>query len=243
MEEQKNEKWTYFEVRLVAEQALFADPLTRLGGERMSYPIPTYSALRGILEAAYWKPTFEYVIDDLRVMKKIEMSSRATRAVNFRKASPELYTDTFLVDVEYRVRCHIEWDKGRPDLAPDRDRKKHEAMATRFFQKGGRRAVYLGTRDCPAFLDLYPFAEGAGYYDNTSLSFGTMLHGITYPPGQGNGQTYSRLWHPVMRNGVIHFVRPEECKILHKSGCVTNRIFDLTRNLKPVEQEYADFEE
>lgn len=34
--------------------ALFTDPITRMGGEKMSYQIPTYGALRGIVEAIYW---------------------------------------------------------------------------------------------------------------------------------------------------------------------------------------------
>ena len=38
--------------------ALFSDPITRVGGEKISYPVPTYQAVKGILESVYWKPTF-----------------------------------------------------------------------------------------------------------------------------------------------------------------------------------------
>ena len=38
--------------------ALFSDPITRVGGEKFSYPVPTYQAVKGILESVYWKPTF-----------------------------------------------------------------------------------------------------------------------------------------------------------------------------------------
>ena len=37
--------------------ALFSDILTRAGGEKSSYPVPTYEALKGILHSIYWKPT------------------------------------------------------------------------------------------------------------------------------------------------------------------------------------------
>ena len=43
--------------------ALFTDPITRIGGEKATYQIPTYQALKGILESVYWKPTLIWVID------------------------------------------------------------------------------------------------------------------------------------------------------------------------------------
>ena len=48
--------------------ALFADPLTKIGGEKCSYHIPTYEALKGIAKSIYWKPTLIWVIDEARVM-------------------------------------------------------------------------------------------------------------------------------------------------------------------------------
>ena len=33
--------------------ALFSDPVTRVGGEKSSYHIPTYEALKGITESIY----------------------------------------------------------------------------------------------------------------------------------------------------------------------------------------------
>ena len=51
--------------------ALFTDPLTRIGGEKCSYHIPTYEALKGIAKSIYWKPTFIWIIDKVRIMKKI----------------------------------------------------------------------------------------------------------------------------------------------------------------------------
>ena len=45
------------EFQVYGEYALFSDILTRPGGEKMSYPIPTYEALKGILSSVFWKPT------------------------------------------------------------------------------------------------------------------------------------------------------------------------------------------
>ena len=48
--------------RVWGNEALFTDPLTKVGGEKFSYPVPTYQALKGITESIYWKPTLIWVI-------------------------------------------------------------------------------------------------------------------------------------------------------------------------------------
>ena len=44
------------EFKVYGKYALFSDPLTRIGGEKCSYQIPTYEALKGIVKAVYWNP-------------------------------------------------------------------------------------------------------------------------------------------------------------------------------------------
>ena len=61
--------------------ALFSDPITRVGGEKFSYQIPTYQALKGILESVYWKPTLIWYIDEVRVMNKIQTQSKGIRPI------------------------------------------------------------------------------------------------------------------------------------------------------------------
>ena len=49
------------------------------------------------------------------------------------------------------------------------------------------------------------------------LPYGLFYHGITYADeavlSEDKGQMTVRFWNPIMRNGVISFVRPEECTI------------------------------
>ena len=40
--------------------ALFSDPIARMGGEKFSYMLPTYQALKGITESIYWKPWMRF---------------------------------------------------------------------------------------------------------------------------------------------------------------------------------------
>ena len=63
--------------------ALFTDPLTRVGGEKFSYQVPTYEALKGIVKSIYWKPTLIWVIDEARVMKRVRTQTKGTKPQEF----------------------------------------------------------------------------------------------------------------------------------------------------------------
>ena len=86
--------------------AMFADPITRVGGEKCSYQIPTYEALKGILQSIYWKPTVIWIIDAVRVMNPIQMETKGIRPIGYHGGN-ELSYYTYLKDVRYRVRAHF----------------------------------------------------------------------------------------------------------------------------------------
>ena len=88
--------------------ALFTDPITRVGGEKCSYHIPTYEALKGIAKSIYWKPTFIWVIDEVRIINRIRTQTKGTKPLDFTSGGNTLAIYTFLADVEYQVRAHFE---------------------------------------------------------------------------------------------------------------------------------------
>lgn len=55
-------------VRVWGDYACFTRPEMKV--ERVSYPVITPSAARGILEAIFWEPQMYYLIDAIRVIKK-----------------------------------------------------------------------------------------------------------------------------------------------------------------------------
>lgn len=55
-------------IRVWGDFACFTRPEMKV--ERVSYPIITPSAARGILEAIFWEPQIHYLIDTVRVVKK-----------------------------------------------------------------------------------------------------------------------------------------------------------------------------
>ncbi|MBU8990927.1 type I-C CRISPR-associated protein Cas5c, partial [Faecalibacterium prausnitzii] len=63
--------------------ALFTDPIMKIGGEKFSYPVPTYEALKGITESIYWKPTIIIYIDRVRILKKIETEAKDIRLFKY----------------------------------------------------------------------------------------------------------------------------------------------------------------
>lgn len=215
MDKPKHRNTVEFAVR--GRYALFSDILTRAGGEKLSYPVPTYEALKGILQSVYWKPTITWYIDEVRIMNPIRTVRKGIRPIKYGGGNDLAYY-TYLEDVYYQVRAHFEWNMNRPELAGDRNEHKHHNIAKRMIERGGRRDVFLGTRECQGYVEPCAFGESAGAYDNCpDMPLSLMYHGITYADEAANeedkGLLTVRLWNPVMRNGAIEFIRPEECTI------------------------------
>ena len=207
------------EFQVTGDYALFSDPLMRVGGEKCSYQIPTYEALKGVMASVYWKPTIVWYIDSVRVMNPIQTEVKGIRPIKYHGGNDLSYY-TYLKHCAYQVRAHFEWNSNRPELAADRNENKHHNIARRMIRKGGRRDVFLGTRECQAYVEPCVYGEGESAYDGTpELGFGLMYHGITYADEAYSQETQSRMtanfWYPVMRKGEIVFPRPEDCP-LHK---------------------------
>lgn len=201
------------EFKVYGKYALFTDPLTKIGGEKCSYQIPTYEALKGIISSVYWKPTIIWIVDKVRVIKPIKTQTRSAKPIKY-SGGNDLSIYTYLSDVEYQVQVHFEWNLNREDMAKDRNENKHYFVAKRMVERGGRRDIFLGSRECQGYVEPCRFDEGQGFYDKYGeLSFDLMLHGFDYPDEVGNGELHSRFWRPKMLNGKIEFIRPEQCTI------------------------------
>ncbi len=201
------------EFKVSGRFALFTDPLTKIGGEKCSYHIPTYEALKGIAKSVYWKPTFIWVIDKVRVMRRIRTQSKSMKPLDFNGGN-SLAIYTYLADIEYQVQAHFEWNPYREDLDEDRNDIKHCSVAERMIEKGGRQDIFLGTRECQGYVEPCKFGEGKGDYDaHDELAYGLMFHGFDYPDEIGKNELHSRFWRPVMKKGVITFQHPQDCSI------------------------------
>lgn len=215
------------EFKVYGDYALFTDPLTKMGGEKLSYQVPTYQSLKGIIESVYWKPTIVYYIDAVRVMNPIKMESKGIRPIEYGGGNT-LANYTYLKDPCYHVKAHFEFNMNRPDLEFDRNEGKHYSILKRSLQAGGRRDIFLGTRECQAYVEPCPFDEGQGFYDHYDgeIHLGSMVHGINYPDEIGRHEMEVRLWNPILKNGVIEFIRPEQCTQVRKVSEMQPKHFD-----------------
>jgi CRISPR-associated protein Cas5d len=228
------------EFKVSGRYALFTDPLTKVGGEKCSYHVPTYEALKGIVKSIYWKPTLIWVIDEVRVMKRIRTQTKGTKPQEFGGGNT-LAIYTFLADVEYQVRTHFEWNPHRAALKEDQIEGKHFAIAKRMVERGGRQDIFLGTRDCQGYVESCKFGEGVGELDDAGeLAFGLMFHGFDYPDETGDSKLHARFWRQTMNNGVIRFDRPEDCAVKRYVRDMTVKPFGVDESQLSVLAEYTE---
>lgn len=230
------------EFEVCGNYALFTDPLTKMGGEKLSYQVPTYQALKGIVESIYWKPTLLMVVDEVRVINAIRMESKGIRPIEYGGGNT-LANYTYLKDVRYQVKAHFIFNPYRPDMAFDRNENKHHNILKRSLNAGGRRDIFLGTRESQGYVEPCVFGEGEGFYDNYGdIHLGTMIHGINYPDETGRNEMEVRLWSPVMKDGVIQFIRPDQCTQIRKITGMDMKHFD-EENVESVEELLNQLEE
>ena len=148
-------------------------------------------------------------------MHPIRTKSKSIRTTSYDNPSNTLSVYTYLKDPLYQVRAHFIPNpyRNEPDLIADGlNENKHFAMAKRMIVKGGRRDVYLGTRECQAYVEPCVYGEGEGAYDGSGeVDLGVMFHNFAYPDETGKNELGVRLWHAKMVDGEIHFPKPEEC--------------------------------
>lgn len=205
--EEKN-KYTYFEVRVWGEFAMFTDPVTRTSGEKISYPIPVYSALKGIMESVYFDPAIQWVIDNCRIMNPILMEAmwfcdryRGDRVLQ-----------NYLSCCEYQVRAHMKFNNAVYKMEEQRDIRVCIKMARNALKVGGRRYAFLGTKKCPAYVETQSFGTGEGYYDKSGERvYGLMFHSYEYPEHNRQHELKVRFWRPKMIDGIIHYCLPGQC--------------------------------
>lgn len=226
--------------KLWGRYALFTDPLTKTGGEKCSYHVPTYEAIKGVLKSIYWKPTIIWYVDKVRIMNRLRTQTKGTKPLVWgggqKKSDLAIYT--FLHEVEYQIKAHFEWNEHRPELARDRIDGKHFSIAKRMLEKGGRQDIFLGVRDCQGYVEPCQFGEGKGAYDEIDeLSFGLMFHSFDYPDETGTNEFASRFWLATMCEGILHFPRPFECEKRRFIRKMTSKQFELGENILPADKE------
>jgi CRISPR-associated protein Cas5d len=195
-------------VEVDGDYACFTRP--ELKTERVSYPVMTPSAARGVLEAIYWKPEFDYVITAIEILKPVrwagvrrnEVTSMITLDwVRVAMTNPALHFDVetdrdqrntvFLRDVAYRIRAQV---RARPH-AGNPEATYREQFRRRVDKGACFSQPFLGTRECSAAFTKDTGRKPAALTED----LGMMLHSISYTPG---GEAY-QWFRARLDNGVL----------------------------------------
>lgn len=140
-----------------AEKALFTRHDLRV--ERFTYPVPTFGALAGVLRSIYAKPAFywvprrAFIVNPIRyqnIMVNEVKGGSITRCPFVSSERRMQKMQTYLYDVRYVVEAHFEWSGKQPE---DENLGKHIDVFCRSLKAGGRRDVFLGTRECSAIVE------------------------------------------------------------------------------------------
>ena len=103
-----------FRIIVEADYALYTRPECKV--ERVTYPVPTPSALEGMLKAVFWKPAIRYVIDKIVVFNPIRYTAKRSQGQ----------------DLAYRRQAADEGRRRRPErLHKRRNQSKSESFAQR----------------------------------------------------------------------------------------------------------------
>lgn len=203
-------------VKVWGDLACFTRPDMKV--ERVSYPVLTPSAARGILECIFWKPEFSWQIREIQVLNPIRhisiMRNEVTEKISVtsvkRWMNSKKVADFFADDNNNRVQRHTlalrdvaYIIKADVVLKPHANENiaKYRDMFRRRLQKGQcYRTPYLGCREFSAF---FAPPDGSEQPIEYSDDLGLMLFDMDYH-SDGSGHAKPKFFNARLVNGVLN---------------------------------------
>lgn len=175
--------------------------------ERVSYDVPTPSAIEGLLKCIYWKPAIRFVIDKIIVLHPIEFINvrrnevketiglaNIKRQMKGEDVSPQIYTSEvrtqragmLLKNIKYGIEFHFELTGLKSEKEDETPEKHYNILLRRlqngqFFQQpyfGCREFVVKKTQLVENFDDVQIPEELKG-----DIDLGYMLYGMRFKDG------------------------------------------------------------
>jgi CRISPR-associated protein Cas5d len=182
--------------------------------ERVTYPVMTPSAARGVLESIFWKPEVRWRVEEIWVLNPIRYFSILRNEVNSRQSvrsamgwqeeggGYDATTDRAqrhtlaLRDVSYVIRAQIEVKRGvDADPAKYRDQFRRRVRDGRCFA-----TPYLGSRE---FAARFAAPDGSEQPIDLTDELGPMLLDLDYAPGK-SGRGKPRFFQARLDRGILH---------------------------------------
>ncbi len=166
-------------VKVWGDYACFTRPEFKV--ERVSYPVMTPSAARGVLEAIFWKPEFRYEIRAIGVLNMGSEMVILRNEVDRRQGSSPFFVEDarqqrcslVLKNVAYLIRAEMSLQPWATDPV-----YKYRDQFNRRVERGQcHHRPYLGTREFAAF---FAPADGESPDPALNLDLGIMLFDIAF---------------------------------------------------------------
>lgn len=200
------------EVKVWGELACFTRPEMKV--ERVSYPVMTPSAARGLLESIFWKPEFTWDVREIWVLNPIRYQSVLRNEISTRQShqtargwaasgaggydAPDDRTQRHtlaLRDVAYVIRAGMTLRMDvMDDVAKFRDQFRRRVQRGQCFSM-----PYLGCRE---FSASFGPVDGSERPLAVSDELGNMLRDLEYD-GSGRGTATPRFFAARLDGGVL----------------------------------------
>ena len=207
-----NNTYSLLSVKVRGDYACFTRPEMKV--ERVSYPVMTPSAAKGLLESIFWKPEFSWIVREIQVLKPLRYFSiirneirnrqsdrvakqwRTTGAGGFYAAENRVQRHTLgLRDVEYIVKADVAVKEGvEEDPAKFRDQFRRRVNRGRCFAM-----PYLGCRE---FVASFSPVSGDEQPIDLTMDIGSMLWRMEYAP-DGSGRAVPSFFNARLERGVL----------------------------------------
>lgn len=202
-------------LEIKGDRALFSRHESK--AEKISYEVPTPSAIEGILKSIYWKPEMKFVINKIYVINepKFELvmengQSNVASSSAFIK-NPELISSAIvdrsrygcpmarniLVNVHYVIDFKIQ-SNGTATSADDNAGKHANIFYRRAKEGQCFRQPCLGSSEFPCEFGIIHETQLPKSKLQGVVNLGIMLHHIDY-----SGKPTQVFYKPIMRDGVI----------------------------------------
>lgn len=204
-------------IEVWGDYACFSRPEMKV--ERVSYDVITPSAARGLLEAIYWHPGMQWIIDRIRVCAPIRFTNirrnEVKDTISARKVSTimekgvgELYLATpesiqqraamVLRDVRYVIEAHFEMtEKAAPSDNPG---KFQDIMKRRLAKGQFYHQPCFGVREFPAHFAVCDGLPPCPEELRGEKDLGWMLLDMDYSDPENISPVFFRA---VLRDGVL----------------------------------------
>lgn len=215
------------DVKISGDRACFTN--VHWKGETYSYDIITPSAARNILQSIYWKPQFDYIIKEIRVLKEIKTDYIRTNGIkcgiNY-KINKEILNGivrgdnivqrsmTYLRDVEYVVTVEFKlngneyYEKNEiltsEKMTDDERYNKHYGILKRRLLNGQHwKMPYMGIREFPAKVEFIEKRDIPSSVLKGEFSVGRMLYDYDY-------KKQEPIWfNAVLNDGILKNIQGE----------------------------------